>query len=151
VLVFAWAGLAAAPVQAQGTADWPAYLFDTGHSSYNSAATSIGTGNVANLQPVWQLMQPSATSGTVRASPTVVDGVVYFGAETGYFYAISEATRAVLWSRNFGVTLAATCGRMGITATAAVVNDPATGKRLLRVGLAVGGERARLRRHLIGL
>src|SRR5215469_11368704 len=127
VLAFAWAGLAVTPAQAQGTADWPAYLFDTGHSSYNSAATSIGTGNVANLQPVWQWMQPSGTIGTVHASPTVVDGVVYIGSERGYFYAISEATRAVLWSRNFGVTSNATCQALGITATAAVVNDPATG------------------------
>jgi outer membrane protein assembly factor BamB len=126
-LVFAWAGLAAAPAQAQGTADWPAYLLDTGHSSFNSAATSIGTENVASLQPVWQWMQPSGTIGTVHASPTVVDGVVYIGSERGYFYAISEATRAVLWSRNFGVTPGATCQALGITATAAVVNDPATG------------------------
>src|SRR5215469_2808712 len=127
VLVFAWAGLAVTPAQAQGTGDWPAYLLDTGHSSFNSAATSIGTGNVANLQPVWQWMQPSGTIGTVHASPTVVDGVVYIGSERGYFYAISEATRAVLWSRNFGVTSNATCQALGITATAAVVNDPATG------------------------
>jgi outer membrane protein assembly factor BamB len=127
MLIFAWAGLAVTPAQAQGTADWPAYLLDTGHSSFNSAATSIGTGNVANLQLVWQWMQPSGTARTFEASPTVVDGVVYIGSETGSFYAISEATRAVLWSRNFGVTPAGPCGVAGVTATAAVVNDPVTG------------------------
>jgi len=127
MLVFAWAGLAAAPVQAQGTADWPAYLLDTGHSSYNPAATSIATGNVANLQPVWQWMQPAGGNRTFNASPTVVNGVVYIGSETGSFYAINEATQTVLWSRNFGVTPAAACGPDGITATAAVVNDPITG------------------------
>jgi outer membrane protein assembly factor BamB len=127
VLVWASAGLAAPSAQAQGTADWSAYLLDTGHSSYNAAATSISTGNVANLQPVWQWFEPQMTGRTFDASPTVVNGVVYIGSETGFFYAISEATRTVLWSRNFGVTASAACGRLGITATAAVVNDQATG------------------------
>jgi outer membrane protein assembly factor BamB len=127
VLVVAWAGSAATPAQAQGTADWPAYLLDTGHSSYNSAATSVGTGNVANLVPAWKWIQPSGTDRIFDASPTVVGGVVYIGSLSGYFYAINEATRTVLWSRNFGVTPAAACKSRGITATAAVVNDPATG------------------------
>lgn len=127
VLVVAWAGSAATPAQAQGTADWPAYLFDTGHSSYNAAATSVGTGNVASLQLAWKWTQPSGTGRVFNASPTAVGGVVYIGSETGSFYAISEATRTVLWSRNFGVTPAAACKSKGITATAAVVNDPATG------------------------
>jgi outer membrane protein assembly factor BamB len=127
MLVVAWAGLAAAAAQAQGTTDWPAYLLDTGHSSYNAAATSIGTGNAASLQRVWQFTQSSGTNRIFRASPTVVNGVVYIGSETGSFYAISEATRAVLWSRNFGVTPGGMCGILGITGTAAVVNDPVTG------------------------
>ena len=127
MLVFAGAGLAAPPAQAQGTADWPAYLLDTGHSSYNAAATSIGTGNAANLQPVWRFKQPSGTNRLFNASPTVVDGVVYIGSETGSFYAINEATQTVLWSRNFGVTPGGVCGVLGITGTAAVVNDPVTG------------------------
>lgn len=79
-------------------ADWPAYLLDAGHSSYNPAATSIGTGNVANLQPVWQFFQSTAGNRQFEASPTVVGGVVYIGSENGYFYAISEATQTVLWS-----------------------------------------------------
>ena len=127
VLVCAWAGSTVTPAQAQGTANWPAYLRDTGHSSFNAAATSIGTGNVAHLKPVWQWFEPPMTGQTFHASPTVVNGVVYIGSESGNFYAISEATRTVLWSRNFGVRPAAACGPLGITATAAVIHDPATG------------------------
>ena len=127
VLVLTSAALAATSAAAQGAADWPAFLFDTGHSSYNAAATSIGTGTLANLQPVWQWMQPSGTNRKFYASPTVVNGVVYIGSESGYFYAISEATQTVLWSRFFGVTPTGHCTPLGITATAAVVNDPATG------------------------
>jgi outer membrane protein assembly factor BamB len=126
-MVLTGAGLAATPTAAQGTADWPTFLFDTGHSSYNAAATSIGTGTLANLQPVWRWKEPFGTGRKFYASPTVVDGVVYIGSESGYFYAISEATQTVLWSRFLGVTPGGQCGVLGITATAAVANDPVTG------------------------
>jgi outer membrane protein assembly factor BamB len=128
VLVFAvWAGPAAAPAEAQGTANWPAYLFDTGHSSYNAAATSIGTGNVGKLEPVWQWFQSTGGYEQFNASPTVVDGVVYIGSENGYFYAISEANRTVLWSKFFGVTADAACSSLGFTGTATVADDAVTG------------------------
>jgi outer membrane protein assembly factor BamB len=128
VLVLILAGLAATPAVAQGTADWPGYLFNSGHSSYNTTARSITTGNVANLQPVWQFFQSTPGNRQFYASPTVVDGVVYIGSLNGYFYAISEATQKVLWSQSFGVTPAAgSCTSLGISATAAVVDDSATG------------------------
>ena len=126
-LVLAGAGLAASPAAAQGTADWPAFLFNKRHSSYNAAAASIGTGNLANLQPVWSWIQPFGTNKKFYASPTAVNGVVYIGAESGYFYAISEATQTVLWSRFLGITPGGMCGILGISATATVVNDPVTG------------------------
>jgi outer membrane protein assembly factor BamB len=127
ILILTGAGLAASPAAAQGTADWPAFLFNTVHSSYNAAATSIGTGALANLQPVWEWRQPFGSNRNFYASPTVVNGVVYIGAESGYFYAISEATQTVLWSRFFGVTPTGHCTPLGISATATVVNDPVTG------------------------
>ncbi len=39
---------------------------------------------------------------TVEASPLVKDGVVYFGAGDGRFYAVSEKTGTFLWSINLG-------------------------------------------------
>jgi outer membrane protein assembly factor BamB len=68
------------------------------------------------------------------ASPTVVGGVVYIGAEDGYFYAVSEADQAVLWSRFLGIdpglksTGSCVTRTKGITGTAAVARDPSTGK-----------------------
>jgi outer membrane protein assembly factor BamB len=124
-------GLAAGvPADAQGTGDWPSYLFDSGHSSYNADATAITTSNLADLTPIWQWFQPSSTHNRVfYASPTVVNGVVYIGSESGYFYAISESSQTVLWSRFLGITpVSAECGgSLGITGTAAVANDPTTG------------------------
>jgi len=82
---------------------------------------------MAHLKTVWQWFEPPITGQTFHASPTVVNGVVYIGSESGNFYAINEATQTVLWSRNFGVRPAAACRPLGITATAAVIHDPATG------------------------
>jgi outer membrane protein assembly factor BamB len=124
------------PADAQtNPADWPQYLNGPSHSSYNAAATSITVAGVTagDLQPVWQWGAPASTnagSNTFLASPTVVDGVVYIGAEDGMFYAVSEATQTVLWSDYLGIdTAKGDCGpgALGITSTAAVVTDPATG------------------------
>jgi outer membrane protein assembly factor BamB len=52
---------------------------------------------------------------------------VYIGAGSGGFYALSEATGAVIWSRQLDTVPATTCGARGITATAAVLPDPVTG------------------------
>jgi len=135
----ALAGLAAAPATAQPTppavtqagADWTSFLHDASHTSYNAAATSITPSNLSNLQPVWRWLAPAPTKGgssTLYASPTVSNGVVYIGAEDGFFYAINEATQQVLWSDFLGVTLGVTCpGPQGIVATATVANDPVTG------------------------
>jgi outer membrane protein assembly factor BamB len=116
-------------------ADWPQYLNGPSHSSYNAAATSITVPGVqaGNLQPVWTWSVPASTNAgtnTLLASPTVVDGVVYIGADDGMFYAVSEATQTVLWSDNLGLdTAKGDCGpdALGIISTAAVVTDPATG------------------------
>jgi len=115
--------------------DWPTFLGDTGHSSYNASATAITPANAAQLARTWQVLAPAESSGGSRAfqaSPTVVDGVAYIGAQTGDFFAVSEATGTVLWTRFLGVEPAVgskPCGAKaaGFTATAAVAPDPTTG------------------------
>jgi outer membrane protein assembly factor BamB len=135
----ALAGLASAPAAAQppppsvtqSGADWTAYLHDASHSSYNAAATSITPSNIGALQPVWRWIVPASPNTgktTLLASPTVSNGVAYIGAEDGYFFAVNEATRQVLWSDFLGLSLPTTCpGTQGIIATATVANDPVTG------------------------
>src|SRR5579864_8335246 len=122
-------------------ADWSSYLHDPGHSSYNSAATSIATGNLGNLQPVWRwrvAAPPNGASSSLWASPVVSNGVVYIGVEDGYFYAINEANQQVLWSRFLGYSPAQTCPAIGITSTADVVTDPSTGKPTVYVNAPDG-------------
>jgi outer membrane protein assembly factor BamB len=121
---------------ATSSSGWWQYLYGPAHSSYNPTATSITVAGVqaGNLQPVWSWTVPASTNAgtnSLLASPTVVDGVMYIGAEDGMFYAVSEATQTVLWSDDLGLdTAKGDCGpaSQGITSTAAVAPDPATGK-----------------------
>jgi outer membrane protein assembly factor BamB len=125
VLLAGGAGLASGtPAAAAGSPNWPSYLFNTNHSSYSSAATSIGTGNLGNLQPVANWMP----FGVFLASPTVFNGVVYIGGDNGYFYAVKLFTHTVMWSKFMGVTPNAECGQVGIVSTATVANNPTTGE-----------------------
>src|SRR5689334_17064805 len=114
--------------------DWPGFLYDTAHTSYNAGATAITPSDVSNLVSAWRWATPASPNdgpNTLWASPAVVGGVVYIGAEDGYFYAISESTQSVLWSDFLGIDEAKgtkPCGPQGqgIVSTATVADDPAT-------------------------
>ena len=138
-----FAVFSSAPViGAQTSTDWPAYLDGPAHDSYNAAATSMTTSNIGSLQQAWRWLVPaSPNSGStqLRARPTVAAGVVYIGAEDGFFFAVSESTRKVLWSRFLGLQLPTTCpGTQGIISTATVASSPSTGRLTVYVNAPSG-------------
>jgi outer membrane protein assembly factor BamB len=121
--------------------NWAAYLNGSEHSSYASTALAITPANAASLQQRWHWTpDPPTLSGqpaaVLEASPTVVNGVVYLGAETGDMYALDENTGRVLWKRLLGFSHSAQCPPLGITSTATVSPDPTT--RRLTVYVASG-------------
>jgi outer membrane protein assembly factor BamB len=122
------------------SSDWPGYLFDNGHSSYNALATAITPANASTLVEDWSFTDPQPTmqgqpAASFYSTPTVSNGVVYIGSNTGMFYALDEATGAVLWQQLLGYTTAISCGRgHGVTSTATVATDPASGKLTVYVG-----------------
>jgi outer membrane protein assembly factor BamB len=129
VLPLAQAGAAGATRQAASNLDWPQYLHGPQHSSV-SATTAFTPSNAASASQVWHWQPPVITNKpapVLDASPTVVAGTVYIGAQSGGFYALNETTGAVTWSRQLDTVPKATCGARGITATAAVLPDPVTG------------------------
>ena len=118
--------MGAAPALAH--VNWPSYEFDTGHSSLNSAATTITPSNVRALTPAWpQSFKPVASGFT--ASPVVYDGSIYIGDNNGTFYQLDEATGAVV--NRVPVGREATCGNgtygYGVVDTATVAPDPSRG------------------------
>jgi outer membrane protein assembly factor BamB len=133
------AGVSAIPAQAkarparaevaQPALDWHQFLHGPEHSSL-SLATAFTPSNARSVTRVWH-WQPPVVAGqpapALEASPTVVAGRVYLGAESGVFYALTEATGRVVWSRQLGIRPQGACRPLGITATAAVLRDPVTG------------------------
>ena len=100
-------------------------------SSYNAAATAITPASASALTHDWTWAPPAPTKrgqpAGLEASPTVVNGVVYIGANTGTFYALNESTGKVLWSQFLGYVTQTTCGPLGIVATATVEPPPGGG------------------------
>lgn len=114
---------------AQPDLDWPQYLSNPQHTSL-SLATAFTPSNAASVSQVWHWQPPVVTgepAPVLDASPTVVAGQVYIGAQSGVFYALNEATGAVVWSRQLDIRPHVTCRPLGITSTAAVLPDPVTG------------------------
>jgi outer membrane protein assembly factor BamB len=109
--------------------DWPQFLGGPQHGSVSNA-TAFTPLNAASAAQVWH-WQPPVISGepapVLDASPTVVAGTVYIGAQSGAFYALNESTGAVMWSRQLDTRPNVTCRPLGITSTAAVLPDPVTG------------------------
>lgn len=124
--------------------NWPSFLFRVAHTSTNRAATAITTSNATSLVHgwTWHGDKPTMTgqpAPTLAASPTVFNGVVYIGANTGVFYALNESTGTVKWSRFIAFTPKLTCNAAkGFTSTATVAKDPTTGKLTVYVGAADG-------------
>jgi glucose dehydrogenase len=62
----------------------------------NLYAYSLATG-----QPIWSFTTFSFYA-PIQSTPTVVNGVVYFGRNDGYCYAVEAQTGKLLWSRQLG-------------------------------------------------
>src|SRR5262249_338244 len=72
--------------------DWPQFLHDPQHSSV-SLATAFTPANAGPVTQVWHWKPPvikGQAAPHLDASPTVVAGRVYIGAESGGFFAPDE-------------------------------------------------------------
>jgi outer membrane protein assembly factor BamB len=123
--------------------NWPAYLFGSTHHSDNSAAVTITPATAPALTRVWSWKPAAPTmtgqpGPTLFASPTVFNGHVFIGANTGVFYALDEATGKVIWKRFLGFVTKKTCGARGLVSTATVARDPVTGAPKVYVAGADG-------------
>ena len=102
-------GASAAP--AAVTVGWPQYMRGPLHDSV-SPATTFTPSNAGSVSEVWH-WQPPTIAGQpapiLDASPSVVAGRVYIGAESGGFYALDQATGAVAWSAQLDTEPAVTC------------------------------------------
>ena len=127
-----------------GPEDWPAFLLGGAHSSYNLTATAITMNNVPQLKLAWRWTSPpsrtSAEDGFL-ATPIVSGGNIYIGSNDGYMFAINETTHETVWSDFLGVQFGTrNCNGVshGLTSSATVTPDPATGQPTVYVDAANG-------------
>ena len=125
------------PGDATTSVDWSTYLFNSAHSSTTSS-NAITSSNASGIVEAWHWVPAPPTitgqpSNRLFASPTVVNGRVYIGSNTGVFYALDLATGQVAWQRFIGYRPKLTCSARGITATATVATDPVTGNLIVYV------------------
>src|ERR1041384_2522489 len=74
--------------------NWVYFGQDQGASKY-STLTQINTGNVKNLKRAWTF-HTGDKSGFFESTPLVIDSVMYFSAQNG-FYAIDAVTGRQVW------------------------------------------------------
>lgn len=75
-------------------ASWPMFRHDADRSS-------IGQGGPENLSLLWKF----TTGGAVYSSPSIVDGVVYFGSQDHNVYAVNAWNGAKIWNFTTGNTI----------------------------------------------
>jgi polyvinyl alcohol dehydrogenase (cytochrome) len=143
-------------------ADWPMYNHDVAGWRFNPAEKTLGPANVGKLIEKWRF--PAADSkdtiGVVHATPTVVDGEVYFGTGTFPAFYKLDATGKQKWAyRNparkqvlpptsdgdLGDKLASTIRYAGIMSSALVADGAVyfadTGGSVYCLDAATGAER----------
>ena len=70
------------PARAASTSDnWPMFNHDLAHTGYSTSKAP------RTNQTLWTFTVANA----VKTSPAVVDGIVYFGSDDGYVYALNAA------------------------------------------------------------
>jgi outer membrane protein assembly factor BamB len=125
-----------APAGAGSFINWTSYGRAPAHDSYQPAATAITPTNASLLKAKWH-WSPVAKPPTDRllySSAITDNGVIYIGADTGDFYALSESTGKVIWRDILPYTPAFSSGGnycprpTGIQSAASVANDPLTKK-----------------------
>ena len=94
----------AGALRAQGAGpDWPTYNIDVAGTRWNRAEKSIAVGNAAQLEEKWRFpaLGQELQIGVIHATPSVVQGEVYFGTATDpAFYKLSANGKLAWVYRN---------------------------------------------------
>lgn len=104
-------------------ADWPMYLHNPAHNSFNAAEKQLGAADLGQLQPAWAV----SAGAPIASAVTVADGILYFGAWDGSFYALNASDGSLIWRQFLGTAPApedpACMASIGVTSQAALIGD----------------------------
>ncbi|MDQ6664544.1 MAG: PQQ-binding-like beta-propeller repeat protein [Acidobacteriota bacterium] len=74
------------------------FAHDTTHSSFNASETQLNAANIGTLQPAWVAW----VGAPIASGVTLENGVLYFGAWNGNFYALNASDGTPLWTQFLG-------------------------------------------------
>jgi outer membrane protein assembly factor BamB len=80
--------------------DWPMYLHDAAHSSFNDQEWQLDVYNVTGLAPKWIFR----SGGPIASGVTLSDGRLYFGNWNGDFFALDAMNGSPLWTAHIGMS-----------------------------------------------
>lgn len=92
-----WATLLVMATQGYGL-DWPMYLWDVTHTSFNLAESVLTPATVARLHAKWLIN----LGNTISSGITIVNGVAYVGDWNGNFSAINVTDGVLHWQTFVG-------------------------------------------------
>lgn len=98
--------------------DFPTYLGNGARTSASSSELMVNPTTAPLLHLLWNY----TAGGAVQSQPVEQNGVVYFGAQDGYEYAVRATTGALLWRTFLGQDGNDTACKyvLGVTSTATV-------------------------------
>src|SRR6185295_18284186 len=94
LLIVAATGIVLSSSVLSGQNNWGSFGQDPGGTKFSTLA-QINTSNVKNLKRAWTF-HTGDKSGFFESTPLVVDSVMYFAAQNG-FYAIDAVTGQQVW------------------------------------------------------
>jgi len=111
------------------TDSWPQFQAGPAHpgttTNNNALQQAIAVDHSSYLLQSWAF----ASSSPIRTSPSIVDGVAFFGNDAGMVYAVNVVTGAAVWGANVG-------GGLAIDSSPAV--DMTAGSGLVVFGTTTG-------------
>ena len=83
------------PASAADGGDWKWFGHDYNNSRNQDQESTISTLQAATLTPIWEF---KTTAGDVTATPSVADGMVFVGSNSGEIYALNADSGCQVWA-----------------------------------------------------
>src|SRR5438309_512476 len=112
------AALAAIEPALAGAAPTPMYLYNLGHTGYESNEKTINAGNVGTLAPKWI----AQANDTISAQAIPANGLLYWGSWDGLEHATNPETGEDVWTTSLGEETKEDCNppHLGVASSAAI-------------------------------
>ena len=108
--------------------DWTSFLGDAQNTNYNSMEKTLSPTTIsANLalEEVINTTQGAQFQDAISNQILAVNGILYFGNWNGYFYAVNEVTKKIVWQQFMGAKLQPLCWpyTTGVSSNPTYVNN----------------------------